>query len=55
MLETARGWLLDQLRAAKPSFISKKPHFNFISAHCKFTTIPTTILSAHKALRCAQH
>ncbi|GKT88424.1 trk family potassium uptake protein [Colletotrichum tofieldiae] len=33
MLEDARGWLLAQLRAAKPSFISKKPHFNFISAH----------------------
>ncbi|KAF6837262.1 potassium ion transporter [Colletotrichum plurivorum] len=33
MLQDTRGWLLAQLRAAKPSFISKKPHFNFISAH----------------------
>ncbi|KAF4783514.1 trk family potassium uptake protein [Colletotrichum scovillei] len=45
MLETARGWLLDQLRAAKPSFISKKPHFNFISAHY-FWIVSLTILGS---------
>ncbi|OHE92342.1 trk family potassium uptake protein [Colletotrichum orchidophilum] len=50
MLETARGWLLAQLRAAKPSFISKKPHFNFISAHyfwiCSLTILGSILIFA---------
>lgn len=25
----------DQLKSLKPSFVSKKPHFNFITVHCK--------------------
>ncbi|KAK1974623.1 trk family potassium uptake protein [Colletotrichum cereale] len=50
MLEDARGWLLAQLRAAKPSFISKKPHFNFISAHyfwiCSLTILGSILIYA---------
>ncbi|GKT48012.1 low-affinity potassium transport protein [Colletotrichum spaethianum] len=50
MLEDARGWLLVQLRAAKPSFISKKPHFNFISAHyfwiCGLTILGSILIYA---------
>ncbi|KAK2003589.1 trk family potassium uptake protein [Colletotrichum falcatum] len=50
MLEAARGWLLAQLRAAKPSFISKKPHFNFISAHyfwiCSLTILGSVLIYA---------
>ncbi|WYZ40635.1 hypothetical protein EsH8_IV_000976 [Colletotrichum jinshuiense] len=50
MLEDARGWLLAQLRAAKPSFISKKPHFNFISAHyfwiCGLTLLGSILIYA---------
>ena len=34
-METLRDIVLEQLKSLKPSFISKKPHFNFISAHCK--------------------
>jgi len=26
-----------QIKALKPSFLAKKPHFNFISVHCKST------------------
>lgn len=33
MFEKVGAWLWAQLRAIKPSFISKNPHFNFISAH----------------------
>lgn len=25
----------DQLKTLKPSFVSKKPHFNFITVHCE--------------------
>ncbi|KAF5522528.1 Low-affinity potassium transport protein [Colletotrichum aenigma] len=50
MLDDARGWLLAQLRAAKPSFISKKPHFNFISAHyfwiCGLTILGSILIYA---------
>ncbi|TDZ24137.1 Low-affinity potassium transport protein [Colletotrichum orbiculare MAFF 240422] len=50
MLDDARGWLLAQLRAAKPSFISKKPHFNFISAHylwiCGLTLLGSILMYA---------
>ncbi|KAK2045562.1 trk family potassium uptake protein [Colletotrichum somersetense] len=50
MLEAARGWLLAQLRAAKPSFMSKKPHFNFISAHyfwiCGLTILGSILIYA---------
>ncbi len=27
--------VLGQLQGLRPSFLSKKPHFNFISVHCK--------------------
>lgn len=33
MFNTLGTWLWAQIRAIKPSFISKNPHFNFISAH----------------------
>ncbi|KAL0931925.1 potassium ion transporter [Colletotrichum truncatum] len=50
MLDDARGWLLAQLQAAKPSFISKKPHFNFISAHyfwiCGLTILGSILIYA---------
>ncbi|KAJ0162556.1 Low-affinity potassium transport protein [Colletotrichum tanaceti] len=50
MLQDTRGWLLAQLRAAKPSFISKKPHFNFISAHyfwiCGLTILGSILIYA---------
>ncbi|KAK1580557.1 trk family potassium uptake protein [Colletotrichum navitas] len=50
MLGASRGWLLAQLRAAKPSFISKKPHFNFISAHyiwiCSLTILGSVLIYA---------
>lgn len=36
MFEGARAWLVAQVSAAKPSFLSRSPHFNFISAHCEF-------------------
>ncbi|KAM0334391.1 hypothetical protein ACHAQA_001417 [Verticillium albo-atrum] len=45
MFENTRDWLVGQLRAAKPSFISKKPHFNFISAHY-FWIVSLTILAS---------
>ncbi|KAG7129956.1 Potassium transport protein 1 like [Verticillium longisporum] len=45
MLDNTRAWLLGQIRAAKPSFISKQPHFNFISAHY-FWIVSLTILAS---------
>ncbi|SPO04532.1 related to TRK-1 potassium transporter TRK-1 [Cephalotrichum gorgonifer] len=33
MFRTAGNWLWSQVLAIKPSFISKNPHFNFITAH----------------------
>ncbi|MBE3046701.1 hypothetical protein IMZ48_30050, partial [Candidatus Bathyarchaeota archaeon] len=33
MLDTIGLWLWAQLKVIKPSFISKNPHFNFITAH----------------------
>ncbi|KAL2753808.1 hypothetical protein ACRALDRAFT_2044130 [Sodiomyces alcalophilus JCM 7366] len=33
MFRKTYAWLLGQLHAAKPSLLSRKPHFNFISAH----------------------
>lgn len=33
MLHTIGSWLWAQVKAIKPSFISKSPNFNFISAH----------------------
>ncbi|KAK4241702.1 Low-affinity potassium transport protein [Achaetomium macrosporum] len=32
-MEGFRNFVFDQIKALRPSFISKKPHFNFISAH----------------------
>lgn len=29
----------NQIRTLKPSFVSKKPHFNFITAHCKYSAV----------------
>lgn len=34
MLDSARDYVWAQLKAVKPAFVSKKPHFNFISVHC---------------------
>ncbi|KAH7354227.1 low-affinity potassium transport protein [Plectosphaerella cucumerina] len=44
-LRRAQVWVLAQLRAAKPSFMSRSPHFNFISAHY-FWVISLTILAS---------
>lgn len=30
--------VVGQFKALRPSFMSKKPHFNFISAHCEHFT-----------------
>ena len=32
-----------QIKASKPFFISKSPHFNFITAHCKLASMPALI------------
>lgn len=39
----------DQLKALKPSFISNKPHFNFITVHCKYPahSIPASVCSGN--------
>jgi hypothetical protein len=34
-MEDLREMVLAQLKGLKPSILSKKPHFNFISIHCK--------------------
>ena len=28
-------WILDQVKTLRPAFLSKNPHFNFITVHCK--------------------
>lgn len=28
---------IGQLKALRPGFLSSKPHFHFISAHCKYS------------------
>lgn len=35
MLEGALAFCWAQILAIKPAFVSKTPHFNFISVHCK--------------------
>ncbi|KND94747.1 Low-affinity potassium transport protein [Tolypocladium ophioglossoides CBS 100239] len=45
MLEGSGGYIWAQLKAIKPSFVSKKPHFNFISAHY-FWIIGATIVGS---------
>ncbi|KAJ6446515.1 trk family potassium uptake protein [Purpureocillium lavendulum] len=45
MLEGTRYFLWEQLKAAKPAFVSKKPHFNFISVHY-FWIIGATIVAS---------
>lgn len=34
------------VKALKPSFISKKPHFSFISAHCESMRLLVSMCSA---------
>ncbi|XP_044724337.1 cation transport protein [Hirsutella rhossiliensis] len=45
MLERARDYVWAQLKAVKPAFVSKKPHFNFISVHY-FWIIGATIVGS---------
>ncbi|KAM5351397.1 hypothetical protein ACJ41O_004120 [Fusarium nematophilum] len=45
MLDGARAWTWAQLRAVKPAFVSKKPHFNFISVHYSWI-VGATILAS---------
>ncbi|ODA80002.1 hypothetical protein RJ55_02960 [Drechmeria coniospora] len=45
MLEGTRSYVWAQLKAARPSFLSKKPHFDFISAHY-FWIIGATIVAS---------
>jgi hypothetical protein len=37
-MDGLKDMVLGQLKALRPAFISKKPHFNFISAHCEDST-----------------
>lgn len=48
MLDGARAFFWAQLRAVKPAFVSKTPHFNFISVHCKLLLL----LSLGAPLQC---
>ncbi|KAK2600313.1 low affinity potassium transporter [Conoideocrella luteorostrata] len=43
MLEGVRSYVWGQLKAAKPAFVSKKPHFSFITVHY-FWIIGATIV-----------
>ncbi|PFH61088.1 hypothetical protein XA68_18242 [Ophiocordyceps unilateralis] len=45
MIETARDYVWTQLKAVKPAFVSKKPHFNFITVHY-FWIISATIIAS---------
>jgi hypothetical protein len=36
-----------QLKALRPSFISKEPHFNFITAHCESPVLESISLFRH--------
>ncbi|KAF4506811.1 hypothetical protein G6O67_006855 [Ophiocordyceps sinensis] len=45
MLDSARDYVWAQLKAVKPAFVSKKPHFNFISVHY-FWIIGATIVAS---------
>jgi hypothetical protein len=36
VIKDTKDILVGQLKALRPAFISKKPHFNFISAHCEY-------------------
>lgn len=53
MLEGARAWVGSQVRAVKPAFVSKKPHFNFISVH--YTWIIGATIVASIAIFAASH
>jgi len=49
-MDGLKGILWTQIKALKPSFLAKKPHFNFISAHCELRVDPLITLystSAH--------
>ncbi|CAM1505342.1 Fc.00g109790.m01.CDS01 [Cosmosporella sp. VM-42] len=45
MLDGTRAFVWAQLMAIKPAFVSKKPHFNFISAHYTWIVSATIIAS----------
>ncbi|KAF7550203.1 hypothetical protein G7046_g8090 [Stylonectria norvegica] len=45
MLDGTRAFLWAQLKAVKPAFVSKKPHFNFISVHYTWIVAATIIAS----------
>ncbi|KJZ74061.1 hypothetical protein HIM_06510 [Hirsutella minnesotensis 3608] len=45
MLNDWRDWIWAQLKSVKPAFVSKKPHFNFISMHY-FWIIGATIVAS---------
>ncbi|KAL6895922.1 cation transport domain-containing protein [Trichoderma longibrachiatum] len=45
MLDDTRAFIAAQLKAAKPAFVSKTPHFNFITVHY-FWIIFATLLSS---------
>lgn len=45
MMDRVRDWAAGQIRAIKPAFLSKKPHFNFISAHYTWILSATVISS----------
>lgn len=35
-IERLKQFLVRQFQSLRPSIFSKHPHFNFITAHCKF-------------------
>ena len=46
-MESFKNLLVGQIKALRPSFFAKKPHFNFITAHCEYC-------SSRRATRRAQ-
>ncbi len=46
-MEVFKGHVVRQLKGLRPAFLAKKPHFNFISAHCEQRLIPSLTQSAH--------
>jgi len=40
-MDVAKEHVVRQLKALRPAFLAKKPHFNFISAHCEQRPMPS--------------
>lgn len=55
MWEDVGGIVWAQVKALKPSFISKTPHFNFISAHCESQLLPSESTARARTARVPGH